>query len=145
MHQGFLRPVLVAASVGSYGAYLADGSEYSGIYGDSVSKKTLKDFQRRRVQILTKFGADLIAFETIPNKLEAEAYADLLEEEGIDIPAWFAFTSTDGVTVPRGDSIIECAKVADSCKKVIAIGINCTSPRFIHDLIISLLQAINKQ
>jgi len=45
---------------------------YSGIYGDSVSKETLKDFHRRRVQILAKSGADLIAFETIPNKLEAE-------------------------------------------------------------------------
>ncbi|CAA0383355.1 unnamed protein product [Arabidopsis thaliana] len=138
------RPILVAASVGSYGAYLADGSEYSGIYGDSVSKETLKDFHRRRVQILAKSGADLIAFETIPNKLEAEAYADLLEEEDIDIPAWFSFTSKDGVTVPRGDSVVECAKVADSCKNVVAIGINCTAPRYIHALIISLRQMTRK-
>ncbi|KAF3611695.1 hypothetical protein DY000_02049140 [Brassica cretica] len=138
------RPVLVAASVGSYGAYLADGSEYSGVYGDSVSKESLKDFHRRRVQILAKSGADLIAFETIPNKLEAEAYVDLLEEEGIDIPAWFAFTSKDEVTVPSGESIIECAEVADSCKKVVAIGINCTAPRYISDLIISLRQVTHK-
>ncbi|CAE5968219.1 unnamed protein product [Arabidopsis arenosa] len=137
------RPILVAASVGSYGAYLADGSEYSGIYGDSVSKETLKDFHRRRVQILANSGADLIAFETIPNKLEAEAYADLLEED-INIPAWFSFTSKDGVTVPRGDSVVECAKVADSCTKVVAIGINCTAPRYIHDLIISLRQVTRK-
>ncbi|KAH0853079.1 hypothetical protein HID58_093486 [Brassica napus] len=138
------RPVLVAASVGSYGAYLADGSEYSGVYGDSVSKESLKDFHRRRVQILAKSGADLIAFETIPNKLEAEAYVDLLEEEGIDIPAWFAFTSKDGVTVPSGESIIECAEVADSCKKLVAIGINCTAPRYISDLVISLRQVTHK-
>uniref|UniRef100_A0A1J3E2Y1 Homocysteine S-methyltransferase 3 n=2 Tax=Noccaea caerulescens TaxID=107243 RepID=A0A1J3E2Y1_NOCCA len=138
------RPVLVAASVGGYGAYLADGSEYSGLYGDNVSKETLKDFHRRRIQILTKSGADLIAFETIPNKLEAEAYADLLEEKDIDIPAWFSFTSNDGVTVPHGESVIECAKVADSCKKVVAIGINCTAPRYIHDLITSLRQVTCK-
>ncbi|CAN6999596.1 unnamed protein product [Brassica rapa subsp. trilocularis] len=138
------RPVLVAASVGSYGAYLADGSEYSGVYVDSVSKESLKDFHRRRVQILAKSGADLIAFETIPNKLEAEAYVDLLEEEGIDIPAWFAFTSKDGVTVPSGESIIECAEVADSCKKLVAIGINCTAPRYISDLVISLRQVTHK-
>ncbi|KAG2306633.1 hypothetical protein Bca52824_026381 [Brassica carinata] len=138
------RPVLVAASVGSYGAYLADGSEYSGVYGDYVSKESLKDFHRRRVQILAKSGADLIAFETIPNKLEAEAYVDLLEEEGIDIPAWFSFISKDGVTVPSGESIIECVEVADSCKKVVAIGINCTAPRYIHDLIISLCQVTHK-
>lgn len=49
-------------------------------------------------------------------------------------------TSNDGVTVPHGESVIECAKVADSCKKVVAIGINCTAPRYIHELITSLRQ-----
>ncbi|KAJ9696141.1 hypothetical protein PVL29_008401 [Vitis rotundifolia] len=91
------RPILVAASVGSYGAYLADGSEYSGIYGDEITVETLKDFHRRRVQILADAGADLIAFETVPNKLEAQAYAELLEEENIKIPSWFSFNSKDGV------------------------------------------------
>ncbi|KAJ4894316.1 Homocysteine-binding domain protein [Raphanus sativus] len=56
----------------------------------------------------------------INDKLKAEVYADLLEEEGIDIPAWFSFTSKDGVNVPSGESIIECAEVADSCKKVLS-------------------------
>ncbi|KAK3165594.1 hypothetical protein QOZ80_1AG0035170 [Eleusine coracana subsp. coracana] len=109
------RPVLVAASIGSYGAYLADGSEYrrartphihsfsfdeiiiltfmferacSGDYGKSVTKEALKDFHRRRLQVLASAGPDLIAFETIPNKLEAQAYVELLEEEDIRIPAW---------------------------------------------------------
>ncbi|XWS13689.1 hypothetical protein CRYUN_Cryun36dG0059500 [Craigia yunnanensis] len=138
------RPVLIAASVGSYGAYLADGSEYSGNYGDSVTLETLKDFHRRRVQILAKSGADLIAFETIPNKLEAQACAELLEEEGIDIPSWFSFTSMDGINVVSGDSISECASIADSCNKVVAVGINCTAPRFIHRLILSIRKVTNK-
>ncbi|XP_022739095.1 homocysteine S-methyltransferase 3-like isoform X2 [Durio zibethinus] len=138
------RPVLVAASVGSYGAYLADGSEYTGNYGDSMTMEKLKDFHRRRVQILAKSGADLIAFETIPNKLEAQAYAELLEEEGIDIPAWFSFSSKDGVNVVSGDSISECASVADSCKQVAAVGINCTPPRFIHGLILSIRKVTDK-
>nr|XP_029151099.1 selenocysteine methyltransferase isoform X2 [Arachis hypogaea] len=66
------RPILIAGSVGSYGAYLADGSEYSGDYGDAITLKCLKDFHRRRVQILADSGADLLAFETVPNKLEAK-------------------------------------------------------------------------
>lgn len=97
------HPVLVAAAVGSYGAYLADGSEYrfhasilyfnsrkifkfqlfcahifckniihSGDYGEGMTLENLKDFHRRRVQVLASSGADLIAFETIPNKLEAQ-------------------------------------------------------------------------
>ncbi|XVF38267.1 hypothetical protein REPUB_Repub20aG0085800 [Reevesia pubescens] len=138
------RPVLVAASVGSYGAYLADGSEYSGNYGDSVTLETLKEFHRRRLQTLAKSGADLIAFETIPNKLEAQAYAELLKEEGIDIPAWFSFSSKDGINVVSGDSISECASIADSCKQVVAVGINCTPPRFIHGLILSIRKVTNK-
>ncbi|KAJ4838232.1 Catalyzes methyl transfer from S-methylmethionine (SMM) to adenosyl-L-homocysteine (AdoMet) [Turnera subulata] len=138
------RPVLVAASIGSYGAYLADGSEYSGDYGDNVTVETLKDFHRRRVQILAKAGADLIAFETIPNKLEAKAYAELLEEEGLNIPAWFSFNSKDGINVVSGDSISECASIADSCKHVVAVGINCTPPRFIRELVQSIGQVTTK-
>ncbi|KAH9682529.1 homocysteine S-methyltransferase 3 [Citrus sinensis] len=138
------HPVLVAASVGSYGAYLADGSEYSGDYGDAVSLETLKEFHRRRVLILANSGADLIAFETIPNKLEAKAYAELLEEEGITIPAWFSFNSKDGINVVSGDSILECASIADSCEQVVAVGINCTAPRFIHGLILSVRKVTSK-
>ncbi|KAB5545025.1 hypothetical protein DKX38_013137 [Salix brachista] len=136
------RPVLVAASIGSYGAYLADGSD--GKYGDAVTLKTLKDFHRRRLQILAKSGADLIAFETIPNKLEAKAYAELLEEEETNIPAWFSFNSKDGINVVSGDSILECASIADSCKRAVAVGINCTPPRFIHGLVLSIQKATSK-
>ena len=32
----------------------------------------LKDFHRRRLQVLVEAGPDLLAFETIPNKLEAQ-------------------------------------------------------------------------
>ncbi|XAR49026.1 Homocysteine S-methyltransferase [Bertholletia excelsa] len=138
------HPVLVAASVGSYGAYLADGSEYSGIYGHAITLESLKDFHRRRVQILAASGADLIAFETIPNKLEAQAYAELLEEEDIKIPAWFSFTSKDGKNVVSGDSILECTAIANSCKQVVAVGINCTPPRFIHGLIQEIQKETSK-
>ncbi|KAL3828771.1 hypothetical protein ACJIZ3_017573 [Penstemon smallii] len=139
------RPILVAASVGSYGAYLADGSEYRfGIYGDNINLETLKDFHRRRVQVLAESGADLIAFETIPNKLEAKAYAELLEEEAMNIPAWFSFVSKDGMNVASGDSIEDCALIADSCEQVIAVGINCTPPRYIHGLIQSIQRVTSK-
>ncbi|GER29747.1 homocysteine S-methyltransferase family protein [Striga asiatica] len=115
------RPILVAASVGSYGAYLADGSEY-----------------RRRVKVLADAGPDLIAFETVPNKLEAQAFAELLEENEIKIPSWLSFNSKDGVNVVSGDSLLECAAIAESSSKIVAVGINCTPPRFIMDLILSI-------
>ncbi|KFK35485.1 hypothetical protein AALP_AA5G290600 [Arabis alpina] len=138
------RPILVAASVGSYGAYLADGSEYSGIYGDSITLETLKDFHRRRVQVLAESGADLIAFETIPNKLEAQAFAELLDEGDVKIPGWFSFNSKDGVNVVSGDSIKECIAIAEACEKVVAVGINCTPPRFIEGLVLEIEKVTTK-
>ncbi|KAL1342635.1 hypothetical protein HN51_029164 [Arachis hypogaea] len=138
------RPILVAASVGSYGAYLADGSEYRGDYGDEVTVETLKDFHRERVKILVDAGADLIAFETIPNKLEAQAYAQLLVEEDIRIPAWFSFSCKDETHVVNGDPIQDCASIADSCSQVVAVGVNCTAPRFIHGLISSIKKGTSK-
>ncbi|KAL6008061.1 sulfide-quinone oxidoreductase [Asimina triloba] len=131
-------PVLVAASIGSYGAFLADGSEYNGNYGDAVTLAYLKDFHRRRVQVLAEAGADLLAFETIPNKIEAQAYAQILEENDIKIPAWFSFNSKDGFNVVGGDPMPECASVANSCKQVVAVGINCSPPRFINGLILAV-------
>jgi len=138
------KPILVAASIGSYGAYLADGSEYSGDYGEAGTIGFLKDFHRRRLQVLAEAGPDLIAFETIPNKLEAQAYVELLEECNIHIPAWFSFNSKDGVNIVSGDSLIECATIADKCAKVGAVGINCTPPRFIHGLILSIRKITDK-
>lgn len=49
----------------------------SGNYGEAVSLETLKDFHRRRLQVLSEAGPDIIAFETIPNKLEAQVLVDI--------------------------------------------------------------------
>lgn len=139
-----LQPALVAASIGSYGAFLADGSEYSGKYGPEMTLEKLKDFHRRRLQLLAEAGPDLLAFETTPNKLETQAYVELLKEEGIDIPSWITFNSKDGVNVVSGDSFEDCIVLADSCPEVVAVGINCTPPRFIHGLILSAQKVTSK-
>lgn len=54
-------------------------SYHRGDYGDAVTVQTLKDFHRERVKILVDAGADLIAFETIPNKLEAKVFTESLK------------------------------------------------------------------
>ena len=84
-----LRP-LVAASVGPYGAFLADGSEYTGGY--ALNRRELREFHRRRLEVLAESGADLLACETIPSIEEARALCDLLEE-GSGVPAWMTFKS----------------------------------------------------
>ncbi|XAR58570.1 Selenocysteine Se-methyltransferase [Bertholletia excelsa] len=116
------RPILVAASIGSYGAYLADGSEYSGDYGNAMSLGFLKNFHRRRLQVLADSGADLIAFEAVPNELEAQAFTSIKWSRG-----WIF-----------GDLLVECAAIAEACESVVAVGINCMPPRFIHDLILCI-------
>ncbi|KAB5538210.1 hypothetical protein DKX38_015743 [Salix brachista] len=126
---------LVAASIGSYGAYLADGSEYSGCYGPDVNLEKLKDFHRRRLQVLVKASPDLLAFETIPNKLEAQACVELLEEENINIPSWICFSSVDGENAPSGESFQQCLEAINKSDRVKAVGINCAPPHFIESLI----------
>lgn len=127
---------LVAASIGSYGAYLADGSEYSGNYGQNVDLNKLKDFHRRRLQVLVEAGPDLLAFETIPNKLEAQACIELLEEENVKIPSWISFSSSvDGENAPSGESFKELLGVINISNRIAAVGINCASAHFILGLI----------
>nr|XP_043624630.1 homocysteine S-methyltransferase 1 [Erigeron canadensis] len=133
-HHSYNR-ALVAASIGSYGAYLADGSEYSGYYGETVDLNKLKDFHRRRLQVLVEASPDILAFETIPNKLETQAIAELLEEENVTIPSWICFSSVDGVNAPSGESFADCLEVLDKSERIAAVGINCAPPQFVHTLV----------
>ncbi|CAN6675622.1 hypothetical protein ACFX13_021068 [Malus domestica] len=135
---------LVAASIGSYGAYLADGSEYSGCYGPRVDVDKLKDFHRRRLQVLVEAGPDLLAFETIPNKLEAQACVELLEEQNVQIPSWICFSSVDGENAPSGEGFKECLEVINKSNKIHAVGINCTPPHLIQSLICKFKELTSK-
>ncbi|KAK6921745.1 Homocysteine-binding domain [Dillenia turbinata] len=135
---------LVAASIGSYGAYLADGSEYSGCYGPNVGLEKLKDFHRRRLQMLVEAGPDLLAFETIPNKLEAQACVELLEEEKVEIPSWICFSTVDGENCPSGESFKECLDIINKSNKVNVVGINCAPPQFIESLICKFKELTEK-
>ena len=124
---------LVAASVGPYGACLADGSEYHGNYG--VGLQQLVDFHRPRLEVLLEAGADLLAFETIPSRKEAEALIKLLPEFP-DAQALFSFSCKDDRHVSHGELFSECTELVAGSEQVIAVGINCTPPRFL----VSLLQ-----
>jgi homocysteine S-methyltransferase len=124
--------LLVAASIGPYGAMLADGSEYRGDYGRSVAQ--LHDFHRQRFEILASSGADLLAFETIPSLDEGQALVNLLEEQP-DARAWLSFSCADGSHTRRGDLIEDAVDLADGAPGVVAVGVNCTEPRFVVELI----------
>jgi homocysteine S-methyltransferase len=113
----------VAASVGPYGAALADGSEYRGRYGLTV--KRLIDWHRPRMEVLAEAGADVLALETIPDLDEADALRHLLPEFGM--PAWLSFT-IDGPNTRAGQSLADGFALADEAPEIIAVGVNCCSP-----------------
>lgn len=124
--------VLVAASVGPYGAILHDGSEYRGNYGRT--RRELSDFHAERLQVLVDSAPDLLAVETIPDLLEAEAIVEVLAEQE-SLPAWMTFSAVDGAHVCAGQRIEEAVAVAASCPSIIGVGINCTDPRYITELV----------
>ncbi len=125
------RP-LVAASIGPYGAFLADGSEYSGDYG--LSERALMAFHRPRLAVLAASGADLLACETIPCLTEARALACLLAEFPAR-SAWFSFSARDGAHTCHGERLTDCAAWLDGHAQVAAIGVNCSAPRYVPDLV----------
>jgi homocysteine S-methyltransferase len=131
--QGRLKP-LVAASVGCYGAYLHDGSEYRGDYGLSVQQ--LIDWHRPRLEILADTGADLIACETVPCLAEGEALVKLLSEFP-QIPAWLSFSCRDERHLCHGEAFVEAIQLANDAASIVAAGVNCTPPRFIEWLLAS--------
>ncbi len=134
---------LVAASLGCYGASLHDGSEYSGNYG--LSREELMDFHRPRLRVLADSGADLLAFETIPSKLEAEAVVALLEELEDAPPAWISFSCRNETEVCHGEPLAECFGSLGASEPVLAVGINCTAPRFVSSLLASVRGATEKR
>jgi homocysteine S-methyltransferase len=122
----------VAASVGPYGAFLADGSEYRGNYG--LSEKELMDFHRPRMQALIDAGPDLLACETIPSLIEAQAITKLLKEFP-NITAWISFSGRAEKHISEGQVFADCIRQLESHPQIAAIGINCTSPKYVPSLI----------
>jgi homocysteine S-methyltransferase len=137
---GRMRP-FVAASIGPYGAYLADGSEYRGDYG--LSEAELIAFHRPRLEVLAESGADMLACETIPCLIEARALLRLLEEFP-EVSAWFSFSARDGAHISHGEALAECAALLGAHPQVAAIGVNCTAPRFIPNLVKAARAVTNK-
>lgn len=116
------RDVLVAASVGPYGAVRADGSEYTGVY--DVDAAALRLWHRRRLQVLAEAGADLIAVETLPSLAEVEAVA--AELAGTGAAAWISLSgaSTGFTRETRAAALALAAEIDE----VVAVGVNCCPP-----------------
>ena len=130
------KGVLIAASLGPYGAALHDGSEYHGNYDCSFEE--LVGFHRERIAVLVESEADLLAFETLPSIEEARAIGVALAPWP-DIAAWFTFTCPgmrgEDLRVAHGEFLRDCAGLVAGFRQTVAVGVNCTPPEWIERLI----------
>ena len=129
-HPDAPRP-LVAASIGPYGAAQGDGSEYSGDYG--VDAKTIREFHVPRLGAIERSDADCFACETIPSRQEAEVLVDLFAD--VDLDGWVSFSCQDRENICDGSPIKDAVALFNNVEAVVAVGINCTRPQFVTDLI----------
>ncbi|MDT0446107.1 homocysteine S-methyltransferase [Streptomyces johnsoniae] len=120
----------VAASVGPYGAVLADGSEYRGRYG--LSRAELVRFHRPRIEAMAAAGPDVLALETVPDVREAEAL--LAAARGCGVPVWLSYTVANGRT-RAGQPLAEAFAVAAGEEQVVAVGVNCCQPREVAEAV----------
>jgi homocysteine S-methyltransferase len=130
--------VLIAASIGPYGAMLHDGSEYRGDYG--VSRESLRQFHANRLQLFDTSDADILACETIPSIDEAQVLAELLAE--CSTPSWVSFSCCDAGRISDGTPVEEAAAVFRDHPTVLAVGLNCTPPQYATELVSRFCNAV---
>lgn len=135
------RRVLVAASVGPYGAFLADGSEYRGCYGLSV--RQLRNWHRPRLEVLQGTVADLLAIETIPSLDEVQALAELLDDYG-HVRAWMSLCCPDPERLHDGASLDQVLDVIGNHPQIVAVGVNCVSPAIVGEAVRNLSSLTSK-
>ena len=132
-------PAWVAASVGPYGAMLAQGEEYIGRYGLSVAE--LAAWHRPRLEVLAAADPDVLALETIPDSDEAEALVGLVGEQ--DIPAWLSYTVA-GDRTRAGQPLEEAFAVAADVPQIVAVGVNCCAPADVLGAVVTARRVTGK-
>lgn len=129
---GETRTVRIAASMGPYGAFLADGSEFTGDYG--VDADALYAHHHAQWAVLAESAADWLVFETVPSRREAEVMARLFRETP-GRQGWISFSCRDGGHTCAGDAIGDLVALVEDTPGLIGLGINCTAPGHISPLL----------
>ncbi|WP_445490792.1 homocysteine S-methyltransferase [Niallia sp. 03133] len=133
---------LIAGSIGPYGAFLANGAEYTGEY--ELSDKEFEQFHLPRMKQIKDAQADLFAFETMPNFKESKVLANLLQSYFPNDFAWLSFSISDEKHISDGTPLKEAVSYFNSYPNICAIGINCTSILHIPEVILELKEVTTK-
>ncbi len=129
--------VLVAASLGPYGAALANGAEFTGEYGFASADEefaALVEFHTARIEVLAETDADLLAFETVPSFLETKVIVAALSRWP-ELGAWVSSTCRDGSLMAHGEPVREAAVFLDGVPQIVAVGVNCIAPALVLPLL----------
>ena len=132
---------LVAAGVGPYGASRADGSEYTGAY--DLDEDGLYAWHLERWRVLADSGADLMACETVPSAAEVRALARLIGRTP-GVRAWLSLSCRDGEHMADGTPVrglVAELAASEAAGALVAVGVNCTAPRFVPDLVRTVAEA----
>ncbi|XP_064615625.1 homocysteine S-methyltransferase-like [Liolophura sinensis] len=130
--------VLVAGSVGPYGACCHDGSEYTGKYVEYLTVQELQDWHLPRIQALVESGVDILGVETIPAQKEAEAVIGLLQTEFPNTKAYLTYSCKDGCHTCHGETFANAILPAIQSECFIGVGMNCTAPGHVTSLLRSI-------
>jgi len=148
----------VAASIGCYGASLADGSEYDGkyrtIHTEISQLYSLEQFHERKTRVLLAQYPDSIAYETIPCLVECEAILSLwkrmkkesnLPSELLQYPmVWMSFACRDGAHLNDETKLTTLLKRLDELDPdasiIHGIGVNCCSFAHIKPLVTTIVK-----
>jgi len=123
--------IFLAASIGPYGAFLADGSEYRGDY--RISDIELREFHAEKIRILESTNVDFLAFETIPSLQEIQILSELISQSKKQ--CWISFSCRDSEFLNDGSKIIDALKICTSTNNLFALGVNCTAPKYISSIV----------
>lgn len=129
--KNYNNKIIIAASIGPYGSYLADGSEYVGNY--DINEETFFDFYKKKVDLLDSSSADVLAFETIPSYKEAKVISNILKETKKQ--SWISFSCKNQKEISDGTKLEKCCEYLNNHSKIFGVGVNCTSPKYISKLI----------
>lgn len=133
---------LIAGSVGPFGAYLADGSEYTGDY--DLSQGEYQVFHEPRMRLMAEAGVDLFAFETQPNFDEAKAIASLLETRFANYTGWLSFSIKDSEHLCDGTPLKDAIAYFETQPQIVAVGVNCTRMENIESAV-KVIKSVTKK
>ncbi|MBS0937118.1 homocysteine S-methyltransferase [Lactiplantibacillus plantarum] len=131
---------VIAGSIGPYGAYLADGSEYTGAY--QLTPSAYQDFHRERLALIMAAGVDVLALETMPRLDEVQALVQLITTTLPQQLYWVSFSIKDPQTLCDGTSLAVAAKWVAAQPNVVAVGVNCTTLENIAPALTTLKAAV---